>query len=64
VELVDRLVARRLATRRRNDCDEREVLVQITAKGEQLLRRLSVVHRNELRRVGPSLVRALTDITA
>jgi len=62
VELLNRLVERRLATRRRSDVDGREVLIQVTARGEQLLRSLSVAHRNELRSVGPSLVRALEAI--
>jgi DNA-binding MarR family transcriptional regulator len=64
VELVDRLVDRRLATRRRSDVDGREVLIQVTARGEQLLRRLSLAHRDELRSVAPSLVRALEAIIA
>jgi len=64
VELVDRLVDRRLATRRRSDADGREVLIQVTTRGEQLLRRLSLAHRDELRSVAPSLVRALETIIA
>jgi hypothetical protein len=38
------------------------VLIQVTTRGEQLLRRLSLAHRDELRSVGPSLVRALEAI--
>jgi DNA-binding MarR family transcriptional regulator len=64
VELVDRLVERRLATRRRSDVDGREVLIQVTVRGEQLLRRLSQAHKDELRSMGPSLVRALEAIIA
>ncbi len=62
VELANRLVERRLATRRRSDVDAREVLIQVTAQGERLLARLSLAHRNELRSVGPGLVRALEAI--
>jgi DNA-binding MarR family transcriptional regulator len=62
VELVDRLVDRRLATRSRSDVDGRKVLIQVTARAEQLLRGLSLAHRDELRSVGPSLVRALEAI--
>jgi DNA-binding MarR family transcriptional regulator len=62
VELVNRLVERRLATRRRSDVDGREVLIQVTARGEQLLRRLSLAHKDELRSMGPSLVRVLETI--
>jgi DNA-binding MarR family transcriptional regulator len=64
VELANRLVERRLATRRRSDVDGREVLIQITAQGERLLARLSLAHRNELRSVGPDLVRALEAIVS
>jgi DNA-binding MarR family transcriptional regulator len=62
VELANRLVERRLVTRRRGDVDGREVLLQITAQGERLLARLSLAHRNELRSMGPDLVRALEAI--
>jgi DNA-binding MarR family transcriptional regulator len=62
VELANRLVERRLATRRRSDVDGREVLIQVTAKGERLLARLSLAHRSELRSMGPDLVRALQAI--
>jgi len=62
VELVNRLVDRQLAARRRSDVDGREVLIQVTARGEKLLRRLSLAHKDELRSVGPSLVRALEAI--
>jgi len=64
VELVNRLVARRLAVRRRGDLDAREVLIQVTAQGERLLTRLSLAHRSELRTVGPRLVRGLRAILA
>lgn len=62
VELANRLIEGRLATRRRSDVDGREVLIQVTTQGERLLSRLSLVHRNELRSVGPGLVRALEAI--
>jgi hypothetical protein len=38
------------------------VQVRLTARGEALLARLSVAHRDELRRVGPELRRALEKI--
>src|SRR5512141_2395478 len=38
VELVDRLTTRALVTRKRGDEDRRQVIVQLTAKGEKLLR--------------------------
>ena len=62
VGLVDRLAARRLVRRRRDDRDRRQVHVELTPQGEELLRRLSIHHRAELRTEGPALVRALRTI--
>ena len=59
VELVDRLVRRGLARRVRGGRDQREVALEITAGGERILRRLSLLHRQELRRMGPELYAAL-----
>lgn len=60
VGLVDRLVAARLAVRRRDAEDGRTIHVCITPRGERLLRRLSLTHRAELRTAGPALAAALT----
>jgi len=62
VGLVDRLAARRLVRRRRDGRDRRQVHVELTPQGEELLRRLSLHHRAELRTEGPALVRALRAI--
>lgn len=59
VELVDRLVARGLVSRKRGSEDRRQVMVQLTAKGEKLLRDLSLHHRDELKSAGGDLVVAL-----
>lgn len=59
VELVDRLVKRGLVLRKRTGEDRREVLIQLTAKGEKILRELSVHHRDELKTAGPALVGSL-----
>jgi DNA-binding MarR family transcriptional regulator len=59
VELVNRLAARGLVRRRRSPQDGREVLLEVTAKGEGVLQRLSLAHSVELRRQGPVLVAAL-----
>jgi DNA-binding MarR family transcriptional regulator len=56
---VDRLVSRGLVTRKRGSEDRRQVMVQLTAKGEKLLRDLSLHHRDELRTAGADLVGAL-----
>jgi DNA-binding MarR family transcriptional regulator len=62
VGLVDRLASRRLVRRRRDGRDRRQVHVELTPPGEDLLRRLSLHHRAELRTEGPALVRALRAI--
>jgi DNA-binding MarR family transcriptional regulator len=59
VELVDRLESQGLLRRSRSAPDRREVLVQLTGKGERLLHRLARTHRAELRAAGPALIRAL-----
>jgi DNA-binding MarR family transcriptional regulator len=64
VELVDRLVKRGLITRSRGEEDRREVYVQLTARGEQVLGELTVHTRAELRSAAPALVAALRKLTA
>jgi DNA-binding MarR family transcriptional regulator len=64
VELVDRMTERGLVSRKRGNEDRREVIVQLSAKGEKLLRELAIHHRNELRDFGPNLAQALRRITA
>jgi DNA-binding MarR family transcriptional regulator len=59
VELVDRLARRGLVQRKRTGQDRREVLLQLTARGDRILRELSVHHTDELRNAGPALVAAL-----
>jgi DNA-binding MarR family transcriptional regulator len=59
VELVDRLERRGLVRRVQSAEDARRVLVHLTAAGARVLRRLSVEHREELRRTGPDLLQAL-----
>ncbi len=59
VELVDRLVQRGLVKRQRGGADRREVLLELTTRGERILETLSLHHREELRSAGPSLVGAL-----
>ena len=59
VGLVDRLCAAGLVVRARNRADARAISVHITAKGERLLRGLSLAHRAELKTAGPALLTAL-----
>jgi DNA-binding MarR family transcriptional regulator len=62
VGLLDRLVDAQLVARRASTTDRREILVEITPRGERLLRSLSLAHRDELRREGPALLQALERI--
>jgi DNA-binding MarR family transcriptional regulator len=64
VELTDRLEKRRLIRRSRGRLDRREVLLQLTPRGEDLLGNLSLAHRAELRLAGPKLLEALGALVA
>lgn len=59
VELIDRLARRGMVVRKREGNDRREVQIQLTGRGEKILRDLSVHHRDELKTAGPALVDAL-----
>jgi DNA-binding MarR family transcriptional regulator len=59
VELIDRLVERGAVRRRHSHEDQREVLIELTPRGETLLHRLSVLHWEELRVLGPALSESL-----
>jgi len=59
VELVNRLASGGYVRRERGGKDRREVLLSLTAKGEKVLRELSLDHRAELRTQGPALIVAL-----
>ena len=54
VELVNRLANGGYVRRRREGPDRREVLLTLTAKGENVLQELSLHHKSELRKQGPS----------
>jgi DNA-binding MarR family transcriptional regulator len=56
VELTNRLVKKGLVRRHR---EGGEVLLTLTIKGEDVLRELSLYHREELRTAGPALIAAL-----
>jgi DNA-binding MarR family transcriptional regulator len=62
VELINRLSERGALVRRHGEQDRREVLVELTPHGEELLRNLSVVHWQELQTSGPALTEALQEI--
>jgi len=64
VELIDRLVKRGLVERRRDDEDQRRVLVNLTPQGEETLHHLSRNTLTELRSTGPSFVNSLNTLIA
>jgi DNA-binding MarR family transcriptional regulator len=59
VELVNRLEERGAVKRRHSTEDRRQVLVEVTRRGEDLLHQLSLLHWEELRVSGPALSDAL-----
>lgn len=59
VELVNRLEAGGFVRRERSHDDRREVLIELTPKGEKVLAELALHHHEELRGAGPELVAAL-----
>ena len=63
VELVSRLEEKGLIQRSRSDEDRREVYVNLTPHGEQILRKLTLHHREELRSAAPALIAALRQVT-
>jgi DNA-binding MarR family transcriptional regulator len=59
VELIDRLVEQGAVARRHNDEDHREVFIELTPHGEELLHRLSDLLWQELSVTGPALAVSL-----
>ena len=62
VELVGRLEEKDLVQRSRSDADRREVYVSLTPRGEQVLRELTLFHREELRSAAPALIASLRQV--
>lgn len=62
VALVDKLEGNGLVRRYRGDRDRREVLLEITPSGEALLAELSSLHREQIAKVGPALLHALSAV--
>ena len=63
VELINRLEAGGYVRRERALDDRREVLLQLTPKGEKVLAELALHHHEQLRSAAPSLVSALRRVT-
>lgn len=55
VGLVDRLVAQDLAARQPAETDRRQVFVTLTPRGEEILEKLALANRSQLRRLEPQL---------
>jgi len=64
VGLIDRLAECGLVGRSRGEGDRRQVRIRLTAKGEAVLRKLSLEHRAELGVAGRALTAALRAILA
>lgn len=62
VELVDRLAAKGMVRRYRSRLDRRQVYVRLTQSGEEVLKKLSLHHLEELQSAGPTMVRILTSL--
>ena len=56
------MVDKNLLERSRDENDQRKVIIHLTLYGEEVLRKLSLLHRIELRSSGPELVRALHSV--
>ena len=63
VELINRMVERNLIERSRDENDQRRVNISLTSNGDEVLRKLSLLHQEELRTTGPALVRTLMALT-
>jgi DNA-binding MarR family transcriptional regulator len=62
VELINRLVDRGAAVRRPCPQDRRQVLVELTPLGEELLETLAALHSEELDQLAPKLLHALAKV--
>jgi DNA-binding MarR family transcriptional regulator len=62
VELIDRLVEQGAVARRHSLQDRREVLIELTAHGEELLHQLSLLLWQELQVAGPALLESLLTV--
>lgn len=63
VELIDRMAAQELVVREPGVEDRRYVYVSLTPQGHDVLARLSVAHREELKRIGPQLNLLLQELS-
>jgi DNA-binding MarR family transcriptional regulator len=59
VALTNKLAARDLVTKRRSESDRRQVYVQLTPVGDELIQQLALMHRNILREQSSEMMAAL-----
>jgi DNA-binding MarR family transcriptional regulator len=59
VGLIDRLVLEKLVVRVPSVQDRREVLIQLTRRGDKVLGKIASAHREQLARIGPELSQLL-----
>jgi len=59
VGLIDRLVLEKLVVRTPSLEDRRQVLIKLTGRGEKTLEKLSALHREQLKHIGPELSQLL-----
>lgn len=55
VGLIDRLVLEKFVSRILSKEDQRQVLIQLTNRGEKTLEKLSALHHEQLKCIGPEL---------
>jgi DNA-binding MarR family transcriptional regulator len=63
VNIVDRLVGRKLIRRQAGEHDRRERHLELTAKGEHLIEELAFVHHKELSKRSQEMIKALRRLT-
>jgi len=62
VSLTDKLAARKLVTKRRDQPDRRYVYVKLTAKGFKVVTTLAAAHRQEIRKHACEIIDAVTKL--
>lgn len=64
VGLVQRLLKEDLVQKQQGQQDRRQARLRLSPRGDEILARLSSLHREELRRIAPQLQALLEDLTA
>jgi DNA-binding MarR family transcriptional regulator len=62
VGLIDRLVTEKLVIRVPSSKDHRQVLIQLTNRGENIVEKIASVHREQLKQIGPEIRQLLEDL--